>query len=122
MTFLRKIDNPVYKQKKFNECVSNLIDFKYNQGHLQDMCEVIRKDILINYPYPVFDNERFLSEVLVAGYIAEKYDTAYIPKEIYYTKYLEDGLSKNWFKLVVNSPRGGEPTTLCLCLKNSNLA
>ena len=106
MTFLRKINNPIYKDKLFDECVSNMIDFKYNEGNLADMCEVMRKDILLEYPYPIFEGEKFLSEVIVTGEIAKKYDTAYIPIEIYYTNYLEDGLSLNWLKLVVNNPLG----------------
>ena len=106
MTFLRKISNPIYKSKLFDECVSNMIEFKYNQGNLIDMCEIIRTDILKQYPYPVFENERFLSEVIVTGEISKEYDMAYIPKEIYYAEYLEDGLSKNWMRLVVNNPNG----------------
>lgn len=112
MTFLRKIKNPFYKQKIFDECVSNLIDFKYNNNNLVDMCEVIKTDILKKYPYPEFRGERFLSEVIVASEIAKKYDTAYIPIEIYCTEYLEDGLSKNWFKLVVNSPMGARANNI----------
>lgn len=120
MTFLRKLNNPIYKEKHFDECVSNMIDFKYNDGNLADMCEIIRKDILIKYPYPVFENERFLSEVIVTGEIAKKYDTAYIPKEIYYTEYLDDGLSLNWFKLVVNNPLGARANNLLFMSKEFN--
>lgn len=112
MTFLRKISNPIYKDKLFDECISNMIDFKYNQGNLADMCEVMRKDVLLDYPYPVFDNEKFLSEVIVTGEIAKEYDTAYIPIEIYYTNYLEDGLSLNWLRLVVNNPQGARANCL----------
>jgi len=120
MTFLRKLKNPFYKEKLFDECVSNMIDFKYNNGILADMCEVMRKDILLEYPYPTFENERFLSEVIVTGEIAKKYDTAYIPIEIYYTEYLEDGLSKNWFNLVVNNPNGARANNLLFMSKNFN--
>ena len=49
MTFLRKINNPIYKEKIFDECVSNMIDFKYNNNNLADMCEIMRKDILLKY-------------------------------------------------------------------------
>lgn len=117
MTFLRKIANPVYKNKKFNECVDNLIDFKYNQNRLYDMCEVMRTDILKKYPYPEFKDEKFLSEVIVAGEIAKKYDTAYIPVEIYNTEYLEDGLSKNWIKQVVKNPLGARANNLMFMSK-----
>lgn len=117
MTFLRKLKNPFYKEKLFDECVSNMIDFKYNNGILADMCEVIRTDILKKYPYPTFEQERFLSEVIVTGQIAKTYDTAYIPIEIYHTEYLEDGLSLNWFKLVVNNPLGARANNLLFMSK-----
>ena len=117
ITFLKHMNNPFYKQKTFNECVSNTIDFKYNNNLLFDMCEVMRKDILLKYPYPVFKNERFLSEIIVAGEIAKKYDTVYIPKTIYYAEYLDDGLSHNWFKLVVNNPLGARANNLLFMSK-----
>lgn len=117
MTFLRKLKNPFYEEKLFDECISNMIDFKYNNGILADMCEVMRTKVLKKYPYPVFENERFLSEVIVTGEIAKTYDTAYIPKEIYYTEYLEDGLSLNWFKLVVNNPLGARANNLLFMSK-----
>lgn len=112
MTFLRKLSNPFYKDKMFEECVSNMIEFKYNNNYLADMCEVMRTDVLKKYPYPEFEKERFLSEVIVTGEIAKKYDTAYIPIEIYYTEYLDDGLSKNWFRLVVNNPLGARANNI----------
>jgi len=111
----------IYKDKLFDECVSNMIDFKYNKGNLADMCEVMRKDILLKYPYPVFENEKFLSEVIVTGEIAKKYNTAYIPKEIYYTQYLEDGLSLNWLKNVVNNPLGARANSLLFMSKRFKL-
>lgn len=112
MTFLRHIENPIYKDKLFEECVSDMIEFKYNRGILADMCEVMRTDILRQYPYPVFENERFLSEVIAVGEISKKYKTAYIPKEIYFTEYLDTGLSQNWFKLVINNPLGARANNL----------
>ena len=117
MTFLRKITNNIYKDKKFDECVSNMIEFKYNNNNLADMCEVMRTDILREYPYPEFEGERFLSEVIVTGEISKKYNTAYIPIEIYYTEYLEDGLSRNWFKLVVNNPLGARANNIMFMSK-----
>ncbi len=122
MVFLRKIKNPIYKEIPFDECVSNMIDFKYNKNNLSDMCEVMRTNILKEYPYPVFDGEKFLSEVIVTGKIAEKYDLAYIPIEIYYAEYLEDGLSNNWLKLVVNNPKGARANSLQFMSKRYRFA
>ena len=117
VTFLKKISNSIYKDKKFDECISNMNDFKYNGGNLADMCEVMRVDILKNYPYPEFKNERFLSEAIVTGEISKKYNMAYIPIDIYYAEYLDDGLSKNWFKLVVNNPLGARANNIMFMSK-----
>lgn len=118
LSFMRKINNPVYKTKKFKECISNTIEFKYNNGNLSDMCEVIKTEVLREFPYPEFEDEKFLSEVIVAGNIAKHYDTVYIPKEIYCTKYLEDGLSHNWLRLVVNNPLGARANNILFMSKD----
>lgn len=117
MTFLAQIKNPINKDKLFDECVSNMIDFKYNNGILADMCEVMRTDILKQHPFPVFENERFLSEFVAFGEVAKKYKVAYIPKVIYFAEYLDTGLSKNWFKLVINNPLGARANNLVFMSK-----
>lgn len=121
MTFLKHLENPIVKEVKFQEHISSMIDFKYNQNILADMCEVMRTDILRKYPYPVFPNEKFLAEVIVTGEIAKKYDLAYIPIEIYNAKYLDDGLSRNWFRLVVNNPNGARANNLMFMSKEFKL-
>ena len=118
MTFLRRLENPIYKDVGFSEQISNMNDFKYNNNILADMCEVMRTDVLKMYPYPVFEGERFLSEVIVTGEIAKKYDMAYIPIEIYVGEYLDSGLSKNWMRLVVNNPCGARANNLLFMSPN----
>lgn len=122
LTFLKKLDNPMYKEKTFKECISNMNDFKYNQGNLADMCEVMSTEILKKYPYPIFEGENFLSEAIVTGEISKKYNLAYIPIVIYYAEYLNDGLSKNWLKLVVNNPQGARANSLMFMSKEYKLS
>ncbi len=88
------------------EVISNDIDFKYNKGITGDMSEVYRTSILKKYPFPVFGDERFLSEAIVWNKIAFKYDTVFINKGIYVCEYLEDGLSYSCLKLRYNNPIG----------------
>ena len=122
MTFLKKLDNPMFKEKTFKECISNMNDFKYNEGNLADMCEVMSTEILKKYPYPVFKGENFLSEAIVTGEISKKYNLAYIPIVIYYAEYLNDGLSKNWMRLVVNNPQGARANSLMFMSKEYKLS
>ena len=112
MTFLKHLENPIVKEVSFSEQISNMNDFKYNRNIPADMCEVMSTEILRKYPYPEFPGEKFLSEVIVTGEIAKEYNLAYIPIEIYNAKYLDDGLSKNWMKLVVNNPCGARANNL----------
>ncbi len=122
LSFLRTIKNPVYKSKDFEECIANPIDFKYNNGFMGDMCEVFIKDILLKYPFPIFENERFLSEAVVWNEIALKYDMVYIPLEIYCTEYLEDGLSRNWLKSVIKCPLGARANCITFMNKRFKLS
>ncbi len=105
----KKIGKPLGVQ----EVISNHIDFRYNKNNLGDMEEVFKTSILKKYAFPVFNNERFLSEAIVWNKIALDYDTVYVNDSIYIADYIEDGLSKNFFKLVYRNPIGA--------LENSNM-
>ena len=71
-----------------------------------DMAEVWRRSVLLEYKFPVFENERFLSEGAVWSEIARKYKLRYINEPVYVCEYLEDGLTKNVFKCFHGSPKG----------------
>jgi hypothetical protein len=77
------------------------------------MCEVFRSSVLKEYPFPVFENERFLSEAIVWNKIAFDYDTVYINSPIYVADYLIDGLSSSLLRLRYYSPNGA--------LENANM-
>ena len=96
-----------------NEIISNYIDYRYNKNIYGDMAEVFKTKILKKYPFPTFKNEKFLSEAIVWNKIALDYDSVFINNPIYVGEYLNDGLSKNFFKLVYNNPIGA--------MENSNM-
>lgn len=108
LSFIKVFPNnkTIGKEYKEEEVVSNHIDFRYNRNLLGDMCEVFKTEILKKYPFPTFNGERFLSEAIIWNKIAIDYDTAYINKPIYMADYLDDGLSKNFLRLVYNNPNG----------------
>ena len=78
---------------------------------LGDKAEIFYTKILKKYPFPVFDNENFLSEEVVWNRIAnDGYKFRWFNERLYFCEYLEDGLSKtsnkefnnfNGYKLVV---------------------
>ena len=108
LSFLKKHNDGSLTGKSFegNEIVSDHISFRYNNNLLGDMEEVYRTSILKRYPFPIFDEERFLSEAIVWNKIAFDYKTVYINEAIYICEYLDDGLSKNCLRTRIKCPIG----------------
>lgn len=68
-----------------------------------DKAEVYKSVILRNYPFPTFDDEKFISEEVVWNKIAmDGYKIRWYPKAIYICDYLEGGLTKDNHKWVDN--------------------
>lgn len=114
-------DNAVEKKVFKNETISNNIDFRYNQGYLKDMAELYKTKILKKYPFPEYFEEKFISECIVWNKIALDYKTVYVNDIIYFCNYLNDGLSKNWLKQVINSPNGARDNALFFMNKKFKL-
>ena len=69
-----------------------------------DMAEVYRTEILRQYPFPDFPGEKFCSEGLIWGRIAQKYKLRYFYHGIYVCEYLSGGLTDTRYSCRVNSP------------------
>ncbi|MCM1263707.1 MAG: glycosyltransferase family 2 protein [Butyrivibrio sp.] len=83
------------------------IDAKNNERqkwHLGgDKAEIYKVDILKRYPFPSFDNEKFLPEGAVWNRIAlDGYKVRWYPKVIYLCEYLDEGLTKDEKKWLNN--------------------
>lgn len=74
----------------------------------QDKAEVFRTDIIKKFPFPEFENEKFVSEAIVWNKIA--LSTSHLLKcyniGIYICQYQRDGLTLNFNRLVRNNPNG----------------
>ena len=74
---------------------------------LGDKAEVYYTDVLRKYPFPVFENERFLTESVVWNRIAaDDNRIRWFNQIIYITEYREDGLTRQYLKLLSENPRG----------------
>lgn len=72
-----------------------------------DKAEVFYTNILKQFPFPVFDGERFITENVVWYRIAaEGYKLRWFNEIIYIAEYLEDGLSAKQIQLYVDNPKG----------------
>lgn len=76
-----------------------------------DCCEVIRTELMKKYPFPVFPNEKFVSEGALWNRVAMTHKCVYINKVIYLCEYLEGGLTKSGRAMRIRNPYGGMYTS-----------
>ena len=87
--------------------VSSYIDLRINKAVNGDKAEVYRTNVLKQFPFPVFDGEKFLSEAVVRNRISHAgFNLAFIPKGIYVCDYIQGGLTKQGRLKQILSPRG----------------
>ena len=72
-----------------------------------DCCEVIRSELFLQYPFPIFDQERFLSEGVLWHRVAMSHQCVYINQVIYICEYLNGGLTRSGRSMRIRNPRGG---------------
>ena len=84
------------------DCTS--LDFRYKHHIKGDMAEVIRTNVLKEFPFPEIEGERFCPEALIFNRIATKYKLRYFYEKVYFCEYLEDGLTASIVKVRMNSP------------------
>lgn len=75
--------------------------------HSTDCCEVIRRELFLKYPFPVFPGEQFLAEGALWNRVAKTHKCVYINDVIYICEYLEGGLTKSGRAMRIRNPRGG---------------
>lgn len=110
LTFLRGQNEKKPLRKGFPDelIISNYIEYQFNKNvSIGDCCEVIRTNVLKEFPFPIFKNEFFLGESHLWINAGLKYQTVYINKIIYITEYLEGGLTKDGRKMRLKNPYGG---------------
>ena len=84
---------------------TNLEREKYNL--LNDKAEIYKTSILRKYPFPEFEGENFITEAVVWQQIAkEGYLIRWHNEVIYICDYLEDGLTKNANRRIMENPLG----------------
>ena len=78
-----------------NEYIASYNKVRIYEQRVGDMAEVYFTNILKQYPFPVFENEKFLGEDVIWIEIGKKYNLVFINEPIYVSKYLDNGLTKN---------------------------
>lgn len=107
--FLQENSNGELIGNKFPQdlLISNYIEVMINSGVKGDKKTVFRTNVLLEFPFPIFIEEKFLGEGIILKPIGEKYKCIFINKVIYISDYLNDGLSRAGKKIRINNPLGG---------------
>ena len=72
-----------------------------------DLAYIFRKTALVENPFPVIANEKFVPELLIWNKIADNGDILYFPQtSIYLCEYLPDGYSATFKSMLRRNPRG----------------
>lgn len=67
---------------------------------------MFRTNILKQFPFPVFDGEKFTTEAVVYNRISKKYKMIYVNEKIEIKEYQSDGLTSKYNDLLVKNPQG----------------
>lgn len=106
IAFLRMFpDGKINTDLSKNEFVGNYIQDRIYQKSVGDMAEIYRTSVLQEFPFPSFENEKFMGEDIVWIRIAKIYDMVFVPIPIYVCTYLDDGLTANRRKNSIKSSR-----------------
>lgn len=89
----------------------NFLSYKRISAISSDCCEVIRSNIFLRYPFPVFEGERFLAETALWYRAGLDCKVIYINKAIYVCEYLAGGLSQSGRSMRLRNPQGGKYTS-----------
>lgn len=92
-----------YKENFFK---GNYISTIMNSKIKGDKAEVFKNLVLKKYPFPIFENEKFLAESIVWIRIAADFNFLYSNKSFYLCEYLPDGLTSTGRKKIFTSPNG----------------
>ena len=88
------------------EMVSTQFDI-YNKYSVKgDKGLMFRTEIIKKYKFPVFDDEKFITEAVVYNRICEKYKMVYVNEKIEIKEYQEDGLTAKYNNLLLRNPKG----------------
>ncbi|NMO96637.1 glycosyltransferase family 2 protein [Paenibacillus lemnae] len=85
---------------------SRLSDLYHVHGFRGDTALLFRTEILKEFPFYVFEGEKFIGESYVYLQIDQHYSLYILDEIIYICRYLEDGYTRNVRRLIQNNPKG----------------
>lgn len=112
LTFYRQnVAGEVFAYSNSEREIVDIVRHKRVCIHSSDCCEVLRTELFKKYPFPVFENERFLAETALWNRVALEYKCLYPGKSVYIGEYLEGGLTDSGRMMRLKNPLGGMYTS-----------
>ena len=88
------------------EMISTQFEIYNKYGVKGDKGLMFRTEIIKKYKFPVFEDEKFITEAVVYNRICEKYKMVYVNEKIEIKEYQEDGLTAKYNNLLLQNPKG----------------
>ena len=88
------------------EMISTQFEIYNKYGVKGDKGLMFRTEIIKKYKFPIFDDEKFITEAVVYNRICEKYKMVYVNEKIEIKEYQEDGLTAKYNNLLLRNPKG----------------
>lgn len=89
-----------------DEMIDTYVNTRINGNIAGDKAEVFFTEILKQYPFPIYGEEKFLPEDLIWVKMSGPWKMVHVNECIYISEYLEGGLTKSGRGMKLNSPRG----------------
>lgn len=87
------------------DLICSYIDYRYKYEIKGDKAEIFKKEVLMEFKFPVFAKEKFCPEALVWNRISYKYNMYFFNEIIYHSEYLEGGLSDRSLEIRKKAPK-----------------
>lgn len=102
-TFIRFSESVLYDEFKYGrKRWSKHYDYHWEfQG---EMMYCIKKEVFNRFTFPQFEGEKFCPESLILRRIENKHEIMYTDYVLAYGDYLDEGLTKNYYKLLFQNP------------------
>ncbi len=89
-----------------NEMLESQFDI-YNKYNVKgDKGLMFRTEVIKQYPFVVFEGEKFTTEALVYNRISEQHKILYINEKIEIKQYQKNGLTADYERLLLKNPKG----------------
>lgn len=85
---------------------SNFLDYRYVYNATGDRAEVTKLSVFRKFRFPEYEGEKFCTEGIVWGRMAQEYDCWYIPERIYQKSFQEDTITSNIYNTLKKCANG----------------